>query len=114
MPRITHRIAAGLLALFCGGHTTGLLANRSPSPGADAVLEAMRTVHFQLNGADRTFERIFFGHGVLVSLYLAASALLAWKLATVAAASWSSFSSLAWGLVVAQVFTAVIAFTCFF
>jgi hypothetical protein len=112
--KLTHRVAAALLALFCAGHTVGILLGKSPSPAATPVLEAMRTVHFPFNGADRTFAQILLGHGLIVSLFLASSAVLAWRLATVGVAQWSSVAALAWGLVVAHALSAAVAWTCFF
>jgi hypothetical protein len=112
--RITHRVAAILILLFAAGHTVGSLLGRSPAPEADPVLEAMRTVHFRFNGADRTFEQIFFGFGLVMSIYLVACAFLAWRLARVGAASWPTFAALAWGLAGVQVITAIVAWKYFF
>jgi hypothetical protein len=112
--KITHRIAAVLLLLFCIGHTVGTIAGRSPAPEAEPALRAMRAVHFDFHGVDRTFYGLFVGHALLVSVYLAASALLAWKLSNVEAARWHTIATAAWGLAIAQIATAVVAWLYFF
>ena len=71
--KLTHRVAAALLLLFCAGHTVGAFLGRSPAPEADVVLEAMRTVRFDFHGVNRSFYELFLGHAHLVSLYLAVS-----------------------------------------
>ena len=112
--KLTHRAAAALLLLFCAGHTVGTLLGRSPAPEADVVLETMRTVRFDFHGVNRSFYELFLGHAHLVSLYLAFSALIAWTLSSLEVELWSSVAPIAWGLAVAQVLTAVVAWAYFF
>jgi hypothetical protein len=112
--KLTHRGAAMLLLLFCAGHTVGTFGGRSPAPEADSVLVAMRTVRFDFNGVDRTFYDIFFGHALLVSVYLFGSAFVAWFLASVKHEHWPAVAPMAWGLAVAQLVTATVAGMYFF
>ena len=114
MTKLAHRAAALLLAAFFAGHTVGTFAGRSLGPAADAVLLSMRTVRFDFNGTDRTLGEILFGHGLLVSLYLLGSALLAWRLSSTDDRRWPTVAPIAWGLALAQVATAGVAATCFF
>jgi len=112
--RVTHRIAAVLLFVFCAGHTAGTVLGRSPAPAADAVLSAMRTVHFDFHGVDRTFYNMFLGLAALTSVYLAGSALFAWMLSSVDAAAWRTVRAPAWALAIAQLGTATVAWLAFF
>ena len=112
--KLTHRAAAALLLLFCAGHTVGSLLGRSPAPEADVVLETMRTVRFDFHGVSRSFYELFLGHAHLVSLYLAFSALVAWTLSSLEVELWSSVAPIAWGLAVAQILSALVAWAYFF
>jgi hypothetical protein len=112
--KLTHRVAAALLLLFCAGHTGGTLLGRSPAREADVVLETMRTVRFDFHGISRSFYELFLGHGLLVSLYLAFSALVAWTLSSLEVELWPSVAPIAWGLAVAQVLSALVAWAYFF
>jgi len=86
--KLSHRGAAALLLLFGAGHTVGTFRGRSPAPEADSVLVAMRTVRFDFKGVERTFYDLFFGHALLVSVYLLGSAFVAWFLASVEQEHW--------------------------
>ena len=112
--RITHRIAAGLLFVFFAGHTVGTILGRSPAPAADAVLSAMRTVHFDFHGVDRTFYNMFLGLSALTSVYLASSALFAWMLSSAKPSAWPTVRAPAWALAIAQLGTATVAWLAFF
>jgi hypothetical protein len=50
---IFYRIAAVLLLLFAVGHTLGF-RQTDPAWGADALLGSMRSIHFDLQGFNRT------------------------------------------------------------
>ena len=112
--RLLYRIASVLLLLFCAGHTVGSLSGRSPDPAADAVLRSMRTVEFDFNGSQRTLYDIFFGFSMIVALFLLASALVAWRISSIAADQWATVAPLAWGLFAVQVVTAILAWRYFF
>jgi hypothetical protein len=112
--KLAYRGAAVLILLFCAGHTVGSIAGRSPGGAADAVLVAMRDVHFDFKGSDRTFYEIFFGYELLVTFYLAGSALLALWLARADEERWRFVAPIAWGLAAAQLATAAVVWACFF
>ncbi|NUO51588.1 MAG: hypothetical protein HOV80_22255 [Polyangiaceae bacterium] len=103
-----------LVLLFCVGHTVGSLLGRSPAPEAEPVLLAMRTVHFDFKGADRTLDDIFFGLGLLVSLHLLVSVLVALRVASADASQWAIVAPFAWGLCATQAVTAAVAARYFF
>jgi hypothetical protein len=110
-----YRIATYLLVLFFAGHTAGgMLGQKSLGPESDAVFSAMKSVHFTFNGADCTWYGFWFGFGLLSSVFLAFSALVAWQLDKVPAASWSAVSVIAWAFVVAQACNAILSWAYFF
>src|SRR5260370_16672293 len=77
-----YRIAAYLLVLFCLGHTAGgMLAQKSLGPESDAVFSSMKAVHVNFNGAACTWYGFWFGLGLMASVFLPFSAVLAWSLA---------------------------------
>ena len=72
-------VACGFTALFTLGHSTGTY--RSPRPGAQAaVAETMRSVHFDLFGAERTYLELFHGYGVIIIGVAAFLTVLIWML----------------------------------
>ena len=77
------RVSAGISLLFTAGHFMGGLKNWSPM-GDNPVLQSMRTVRFQVMGADRSYLDFFmgFGHSLTVSLLL--QSVLLWILGDVA------------------------------
>src|SRR2546422_9748919 len=74
-----YRIAAVLLLLFAVGHTLGFRQS-DPQWGTDALLGSMRSIHFDVQGFNRTYWDLFVAAGFSVGgLYLFA-AVLAWQL----------------------------------
>src|SRR2546430_9143663 len=73
-----YRIAAVLLLLFAVGHTLGFRQS-DPKWGVDALLGSMRSIHFDVQGFNRTYWDLFVAVGFSVrTLYLFA-ALFAWQ-----------------------------------
>ena len=77
-------------------------------------IEAMKTVQFQFNGSTCTWYGFWFGFGLMCSVFLALSAVLAWQLDKVPAPAWAHVKVMAWALVVSQAINAVISFRYFF
>jgi hypothetical protein len=77
--RILYRIASVLLLLFATGHTLGFRQS-DPSWGVDALLGSMRSIHFEVQGFNRTYWDIFLAAGFLVGLFYLFAAVLAWQL----------------------------------
>ncbi len=63
----------------------------------------MRTLRFEVMGFSRTIYDFYLGLGMLVTLYLAYSAVLAWQLARFAQSSRPAARVLAWPFAVGQV-----------
>lgn len=109
------RIATYLLVLFFAGHTLGgMLAQRSLGLAADAVFASMKAVHFDFNGSTCSWYGFWFGFGLMVSVFLLFSAVVAWRLDAVRPESWPAVSAIAWALVAAYACTAVLSWAYFF
>jgi len=109
------RIASYLLVLFCAGHTVGgMLSQQSLGPESDAVFSLMKAVHFNFNGSRCTWYGFWFGFGLMVSVFLLFSALVAWQLDKVGSENWPAVSAIAWALAVSHLCNAVVSWAYFF
>jgi hypothetical protein len=109
------RSASVLLVIFCLLHTGGgMLAQKSLGPASDAVFEAMKSVHFDFNGADCTWYGFWFGFGLTASIFLLLSAVVAWQLEQVPSELWSRVELISWAFVVSHVANTMLAWKYFF
>jgi len=76
---VFYRIAAVLLLLFAAGHTLGFRQS-DPQWGVDALLNSMRSIHFDVQGFNRTYWDIFVAAGFSVGVFYLFAAILAWQL----------------------------------
>src|SRR4051812_6879764 len=74
-----YRISAVLLLLFALGHTLGFTQS-DPKWGVDALLASMRSIHFEMQGSNRTYWDLFLGAGFSVGVFFLFAAILAWQL----------------------------------
>ena len=74
-----YRIAAVLLLLFAIGHTLGFRQS-DPTWGVDPLLASMRSIHFEVQGSNRTYWDLFVAAGFSVGVFYLFAALLAWQL----------------------------------
>jgi hypothetical protein len=83
-PWILLRIAAVATLLYCAGHTIGM--PWTPATGAQeaAVIDAMKSVRFDVMGSSRTYWDFYFGFGLAISGYLAVQAVVLWQLGALA------------------------------
>ena len=112
--RLLYRIAAVVLVLFAAGHTFGFLAFRPESPEGLAVFNAMNHVHFDFNGAPRSYADFYVGFGLLVTAYLLFSAVLAWHLGGLAVSQPRAIGMLAWAFALLQLVNLVLSILYFF
>ncbi len=77
--RIRYRIAAVFLLLFAAGHTLGFRHSDS-AWGVDALLSAMRSIHFDMQGFSRRYRGLFVAAGFSVGMFYLFAAVLAWQL----------------------------------
>jgi hypothetical protein len=79
-----YRTAAVLLFLFAIGHTLGFRQSDSQW-GVDALLGSMRTIHFDVQGFNRTYWDLFVAAGFCVGVFYLFAAVLAWQLGSLPA-----------------------------
>ncbi|HEX2777046.1 MAG TPA: hypothetical protein VHN10_10440 [Candidatus Acidoferrales bacterium] len=104
-----YRIAAVLLLLFALGHTLGFRQS-DPTWGVDALLGAMRSIHFDVQGFSRTYWDLFQAAGFCVGVFYFFAAILAWQLGGLPAATLALMRGTAW--VFALCFAAITVVSC--
>jgi hypothetical protein len=109
------RIAAYVLVLYCLGHTSGALLS-TPAFGAEAnaVLSAMKSVHFACESSDCTWFGFYLGFGWFVSILFLLSAAVAWFLGGLDARDQRVVAPIAWVLFLAHAAGIVLAWRYFF
>src|SRR5437660_11717918 len=90
-----YRIAAVLLLLFALGHTLGFRES-DPTWGVDALLGSMRSIHFDVQGFNRTYWDLFEAAGFSVGVFYLLAAILAWQLGGLPAATLEHMRGTAW------------------
>jgi hypothetical protein len=92
---VFYRIAAVLLLLFAVGHTLGFRQS-DPTWGVDALLGSMRSIHFDVQGFNRTYWDFFVAAGLSVGVFYLFAAILAWQLGGLPAATLVLMRVTAW------------------
>jgi hypothetical protein len=92
---VFYRIAAVLLLLFAAGHTLGFRQS-DPTWGVDALLASMRSIHFDVQGFNRTYWDLFVAAGFSVGVLYLFAAILAWQLGGLPAANLALMRGTAW------------------
>src|SRR5690242_6033520 len=92
---IFYRIAAVLLLLFALGHTLGFRQS-DPQWGSDALLASMRSIHFDVQGFNRTYWDLFEAAGFSVGVFYLFAAILAWQLGVLPPATLALMLGTAW------------------
>ena len=82
---IFYRIAAVLLLVFAVGHTLGFRQS-DPKWGVATLLGSMRSIHFDVQGFNRTYWDLFVAAGFSVGVLYLFAAILAWQLGGLPAA----------------------------
>ena len=90
-----YRIAAVLLLLFAVGHTLGFRQS-DPTWGVDRFLASLRSVHFDVQGFSRTYWDLFLAAGFSVGVFYLFTAVLAWQLGGLPAATLALMRGTAW------------------
>jgi hypothetical protein len=90
-----YRIAAVLLLLFAVGHTLGFRQS-DPKWGVDALLGSMQSIHFDVQGFNRTHWDLFVAAGFSVGVFYLFAAILAWQLGGLPAATLALMRVTAW------------------
>jgi hypothetical protein len=92
---IFYRIAAVLLLLFAAGHTFGFRQS-DPTWGVDSLLAGMRSIHFDVQGFNRSYWDLFQAAGFSVGVFYLFAAILAWQLGGLPAASLALMRGTLW------------------
>jgi hypothetical protein len=92
---ILYRIAAVLLLLFAAGHTLGFRQS-DPAWGVDSLLASMRSIHFDVQGFNRSYWDLFQAAGFSVGVFYLFAAILAWQLGGLPAASLALMRGTLW------------------
>jgi hypothetical protein len=108
-----YRIAAVLLLLFDAGHTFGFRQS-DPAWGADAMLTAMRSIHFDVQGFNRSYWDLFVGAGFNVSVFLLFAAVLAWQLGGLSGETLALMRGTAWAFALSFVAMTILGWIYFF
>lgn len=90
-----YRVAAVLLLLFAAGHTFGFRQS-DPSWGVDALLGSMQSIHFKVQGFNRTYWDLFVGAGFSVGVFYLFAAILAWQLGGLPPETLALMRGIAW------------------
>ena len=108
---VFYRIAAVLLLLFAVGHTLGFRQS-DPQWKVDALVSSMQSIHFDLQGVDRTYWDFFVAAGFSVGVFYLFAAVLAWQLAGLSAATLALLRGTAWAFAVC--FAAITVLSCLY
>jgi hypothetical protein len=90
-----YRIAAVLLLLFAAGHTLGFRQS-DPAWGVDSLLASMRSIHFDVQGFNRSYWDLFEAAGFSVGVFYLFAAILAWQLGGLPTASLALMRGTLW------------------
>src|SRR4051812_17826063 len=91
-----YRIAAVLLLLFAMGHTFGFRQS-DPKWGTDALVSSMQSIHFDMQGFNRTYWDFFVAAGFSVGIFYLFAAILAWQLGGLPQATLALMRGTTWG-----------------
>jgi hypothetical protein len=78
------RVGAVLTLLYCAGHTIGMPWTPYTDAVATSVLETMKTHSFEDQGFKGTYWDLYFGFGLIISVYLLVQAVVLWQVASLA------------------------------
>jgi hypothetical protein len=92
---VCYRAAAVVLLLFAVGHTLGFRES-DPKWGVDALLASMRSIHFDMQGLDRTYWDLFVAAGFCGGVFFFFAAILAWQLGGLPAPTLHMMRRTAW------------------
>jgi hypothetical protein len=96
---VLYRIAAVLLLLFAIGHTLGFRQSE-PTWGVDTLLGSMRSVHFEVQGFNRTYWDLFVAAGFSVGVFYLFASVLAWQLGSLPAATLAAMRIAVWAFAI--------------
>jgi hypothetical protein len=110
---LLYRIASVLLVLFAMGHTLGFRMT-DPKLGVGPLIASLQTLHFQVQGFNRTIWDFYVGFGLFISVFLVFLAFLAWQLSALAPETLAVVHGIKWGLAICFAAETVLTWRYFF
>jgi hypothetical protein len=110
-PSILYRISSILLLLLAAGHLLGFRQS-DPAWGVDAMLASMRSIHFDVQGFQRSYWDLFEAAGFVVGILYVFAAVLAWQLGSLPAKTLAAMRLTVWALAVS--FAVITVVSCKF
>ena len=110
---IFYRVAAVLLLLFAAGHTLGFRQS-DPKWGVDGLLGSMRSIHFDVQGFNRTYWDLFVAAGLSVGVFYLFAAILAWQLGSLPKETLALMRGIAWAFALCFAALTVVSWTYLF
>jgi hypothetical protein len=108
-----YRISAALLLLFAVGHTLGF-RQVDPKWGVDALVNSMRSIHFDILGFKRSYWDLFVGAGYCAGVFYLFAAILPWQLGGLPPAALAAMRGAAWAFAVAFAVITVVSWRYLF
>jgi hypothetical protein len=100
---LLYQISSILLRVFAAGHTLGF-RQIDPNWGVDSLVQSMKTIHFNVNGFDRTYWDFFVGFGLFVTVLMVFGAIVAWQFGSLPSETLAAMRIGAWGFAISQAF----------
>jgi hypothetical protein len=110
---LLYRISSIFLVLFAIGHTVGF-SQIDPAWRVDSLVQSMKSVHFNVNGSDRTYWDFFFGFGLFVTVLMLFAAVVAWQLGSLSSETLATMRASTWGFAVSYALIAHLSWRYFF
>lgn len=110
---VLYRTAAVFLLLFAIGHTVGFRQS-DPQWGVGMLLGLMRSIHFEVQGFNRTYWDLFVAAGFTVGVFYLFAAILAWQLAGLPAQTLARLRGPAWAFALCFVAITVLSWRYLF
>jgi hypothetical protein len=110
---LLYRIASVLLILFAVGHTLGF-RRVDPRWKLDPIIAALRSMHFEVQGLNRTYWDFYVGFGFFVTVFLLFAAILAWQLGGLPKEQLAAMPIVTWGLAACFVMVTFLSWRYFF
>jgi len=85
-----------------------------PKLGVGPLIASLQTLHFQVQGFNRTFWDFYVGFGLFISVFLVFLAFLAWQLGALAPETLAVVHGIKWGLAICFAVETVLTWRYFF
>jgi hypothetical protein len=110
---LLYRISSILLVLFAIGHTVGF-SQINPAWHLDSLVQSMKSIHFNVNGSDRSYWDFFIGLGLFVTVLMLFASIVAWQLGSLPPPTLAAMRVSAWGFAIAFAVIAWLSWRYFF